>query len=129
MAVGRVDPASGSHGSGRSWLVLRELDEAAVSGLLASPSVGEALARADVGAFVFDGTSKSSFRAAAAAMEAVAMASKDQLPCVFVAAKDDLGMPTVRGLPGGYMQESDRCAAWCREVRVQCCIVPSHRSW
>lgn len=86
----------GSHGGARSWLVLRELDEAAMAGLLASPSASEALARADVGAFVFEGTSEASFGAAAAAMEAVAMASKDQLPCVFVAAKDDLGMPAVR---------------------------------
>ncbi len=50
----------------------------------------------DVGAFVFDCTSGASFEAASSVMEAVAMASGDVLPCVFVAAKDDLGMPAVR---------------------------------
>jgi len=50
------------------------------------------LARCDVAAFVFDASSSESFRAARVMMLAVSTAAGDTLPCVMVAAKDDLCM-------------------------------------
>eukprot|EP00798_Chlamydomonas_sp_ICE-L_P021336 gene21336-28272_t len=50
------------------------------------------LSRCDVAAFVFDSRSPSSFQAAADMMAAVSSAAGESLPCLLVAAKDDLGM-------------------------------------
>lgn len=76
-------PAGGAGSEGRrtghagverdSWamLVLREVSEREAGQLLQSPGAAEALAAADVAAFVFDSTSLASFRAAHQLMLAV----------------------------------------------------------
>ncbi len=46
-------------------------------------------------AFLFDSSSPGSFQSAAEMMAAVSTAAGDTLPCVLVAAKDDLGMAQV----------------------------------
>lgn len=60
-----------------------------------SPSCPSVLAATDFAVFVFDSTSLASFRTAHQLMLAVAQAAGDALPCVFLAAKDDLGMSQV----------------------------------
>ena len=60
--------------------------------------------------FVFDSTSLASFRTAHQLMLAVAQAAGDALPCVFLAAKDDLGMSQV-----GCRLRPD-----CASARVNC---------
>lgn len=62
---------------------------------LQSPSCAATLAGTDVAVFMFDSTSLASFRTAHQLMLAVAQAAGDALPCVFLAAKDDLGMSQV----------------------------------
>ncbi|KAK9829241.1 hypothetical protein WJX72_004718 [[Myrmecia] bisecta] len=88
MAVGQVERKEGPPAT----LIMRELDEAATSKLLNASNRAEQLAAADVAAFVFDSSDPASFRTAQRLILEVAAASGDSLPCVFVAAKDDLGM-------------------------------------
>lgn len=63
--------------------------------LAQSPNCGATLAGTDVAVFMFDSTSLASFRTAHQLLLAVAQAAGDVLPCVFLAAKDDLGMSQV----------------------------------
>jgi hypothetical protein len=60
-----------------------------------SPGGPAVLAATDFAVFVFDSTSLASFRTAHQLMLAVVQAAGDVLPCVFLAAKDDLGMSQV----------------------------------
>lgn len=62
-----------------------------------SPGCRAALAATDFAVFMFDSTSLASFRTAHQLMLATAQAAGDALPCVFLAAKDDLGMSQVGG--------------------------------
>lgn len=63
--------------------------------VLQSPSCRDVLAATDFAVFIFDSTSLASFRTGHQLMLAVAQAAGDALPCVFLAAKDDLGMSQV----------------------------------
>ena len=49
----------------------------------------------DVAAFVFDGSNIESFRAAQELLVKVALLAGDSIPCVLIAAKDDLGISMV----------------------------------
>lgn len=62
---------AGAEGDSVAVLVLREVSEREAGLLLQSPGAAEALAGADVAAFVFDSTSLASFRAAHQLMLAV----------------------------------------------------------
>ncbi|CAL8465634.1 g5170 [Coccomyxa elongata] len=75
-------------------LILREMDDAAAEALLATPAAPgpRALAAADAALFVFDSTDLGSLRAAMQLLHRTAAAAADALPCVLLAAKDDLGM-------------------------------------
>lgn len=77
-------------------LIAHEVGDRELERLLASPRAAEELGSCDVAAFAFDSTSPESFRGAHLAMMRVAEASGNALPCVFLAAKDDLAMPRVR---------------------------------
>ena len=74
---------------------MQECSEEAVSAMLESPTAAEQLAECDVAAFVFDSTDLHSFRAAHRLLIRIAEAAGNGLPCVLVAAKDDLGMDQV----------------------------------
>ena len=78
-------------------LILREVDEAVAEALLAAPAAPGpgALAAADVALFAFDSTDLGSLRAAMQLLHRTATAAADALPCVLLAAKDDLGMSPV----------------------------------
>jgi len=88
-------------------LVLQEVSEAVVAQVLTAAALTAAvgpplvagqhqavpeLHQADVAAFVFDSSSPDSFRAARALMEQVSTLAGATLPCVLVAAKDELVM-------------------------------------
>ena len=75
---------------------MREWDEGDAAALLESPAAGDALAAADVAAFVFDGSDAHSLRTAQRLLLRIATAAGDSLPCVLVATKDDAGMSRVR---------------------------------
>ena len=62
------------------------------------PDAAEALAGADAALFVFDSRSAPSLRAAVEQLLGAARAAQDRLPCLLLAAKDDLGMSPVRSL-------------------------------
>ena len=56
----------------------------------------------DVAAFVFDGSSSKSFQAAHQLLLKCAELAQDSLPCMLIAAKDELGISMVSSLwPGG----------------------------
>ena len=57
------------------------------------------LVACDVAAFVFDGSNLESFRAAHELLLKLAHLSDDSIPCVFIAAKDDLGISMVSIFP------------------------------
>lgn len=74
-------------------LILRELDAAEAERL---DSTGAAeLAACDLAVFVFDSTDAGSFGDAMRLLHRVTRAANDTLPCVLVAAKEDLGMAAV----------------------------------
>ena len=79
-------------------VVIRKSHKRSVS-CAQSPSCASVLAATDFAVFVFDSTSLASFRTAHQLMLAVAQAAGDALPCVFLAAKDDLGMSQVGMAP------------------------------
>jgi len=82
----------GPDGDSEAVLLLRELSEGAAAAMLKGDGAADTLAGADAAAFVFDSTSLASFRTAHQLMLAVTQTAGDVLPCIFVAAKDDLGM-------------------------------------
>lgn len=74
-------------------LVLREMQEAQIQSFEEDP---EALQDAcDVAAFVFDGSNIESFKAALDLLLKLAHLADDTIPCVLIAAKDDLGISMV----------------------------------
>lgn len=82
-----------ARGDKQAVLLLREISESSAAKLLRSSAAADvALAEADVAVFIFDCTSLTSWRTAHRLMLAVAQAAGDVLPCVLVAAKDDLGI-------------------------------------
>lgn len=93
-------------------LIAHEIGPKATEQLLARPSCGEELAGNDVAAFVFDSSSPESFREAHLTLMRVAEASGNSLPCVFLAAKDDLAMPHVSRLH--FMRREDVILIWLR---------------
>lgn len=74
-------------------LVLREMQEAQIQELELEPQ--GLLEACDVAAFVFDGSNIESFRAAQELLVKVALLAGDSIPCVLIAAKDDLGISMV----------------------------------
>lgn len=80
--------------------MLREVDDGAAEALLAAPAAPgpAALMAADLAVFVFDSTDVASLRAAMQLLQRAATAAGDALPCLLVAAKDDLGMAPVSHL-------------------------------
>ena len=64
--------------------------------MLESPAAAEHLAACDVAAVVFDSSELHSFHTAHRLLLRIAQAAGDTLPCVLIAAKDDLGMEPVR---------------------------------
>lgn len=74
-------------------LVLQEMQEQQVQQLEQNPTA--VLEPCDVAAFVFDGSSIESFKAAHELLLKVAQLAQDALPCVLIAAKDDLGISMV----------------------------------
>ncbi len=74
-------------------LVLREMQEAQIQSFEEDP---QALQDAcDVAAFVFDGSNIESFKAAQDLLLKLAQLADDTIPCVLIAAKDDLGISMV----------------------------------
>ncbi len=74
-------------------LVLREMQEAQIQSFEEDP---QALQDAcDVAAFVFDGSNIASFKAAQDLLLKLAQLADDTIPCVLIAAKDDLGISMV----------------------------------
>jgi len=74
-------------------LVLREMQEAQIQSFEEDP---QALQDAcDVAAFVFDGSNVESFKAAQDLLLKLARLADDTIPCVLIAAKDDLGISMV----------------------------------
>ncbi|BDA51482.1 mitochondrial Rho GTPase 2 [Coccomyxa sp. Obi] len=96
-AVVQTGAASGDPEGGgelEATLILREVDDAAAEALLSAPAAAgpSALAAADAALFVFDSTDLGSLRVAMQLLHRTAAAAADALPCVLLAAKDDLGM-------------------------------------
>ena len=78
---------------------MREWSEERTAELLESPAAAEQLAACDVAAIVFDSSDLHSFRTAHRLLLRIAQAAGDSLPCVLIAAKDDLGMDQVSAPP------------------------------
>lgn len=103
---------------------MREVDAAGLEDMLESPSCSDQLAATDVAAFVYDSSDAKSFQAAYQLLLRVATASGDALPCLFIAAKDDLVTGPVRyALPPQHQIEPGilRCG-----VLEALCMVPGH---
>ena len=73
--------------------MLREMQEQQMQELKKSPAAF--LESCDVAAFVFDGSSIESFKAAHQLLLQCADMAQDSLPCIMIAAKDDLGISMV----------------------------------
>jgi hypothetical protein len=78
-------------------LILRELDAAATE-RLADGGAATELAASDLAVFVFDSTDAGSLGEAMQMLHEVTCAAADTLPCVLVAAKENLGMSPVSHL-------------------------------
>ena len=74
-------------------LILKEMQEQQVQELEQNPAAFTE--SCDVAAFVFDGSSFESFQAAHELLLKCAQLAQDSLPCVLIAAKDDLGISMV----------------------------------
>lgn len=74
------------------WLLLQASSSATPS------DPGLDLSRADVAVFVFDAADPTSFEAAQKLLVGISDAAGNTLPCVLVAAKDDLGLSSVSAL-------------------------------
>ena len=81
-------------------LIAHKISESDLERLLSSSDAAAELASCDVAAFVFDSSSPESFRETHIAMMRAAEASGNSLPCMLIAAKDDLTMPPVRLIAG-----------------------------
>ncbi len=79
-------------------LIMREVGEGAAEDVLArtgnAPGAPD-LAEADAALFIFDCSNLNSLRTAMQLLHRTAAAAGDALPCVLLAAKDDLGMSPV----------------------------------
>ena len=76
-------------------LILSEQSAAEVKRLTAGSGAAE-LASCDLGVFLFDSSSLHSMTEALQLLLDVTLAANNSLPCVLLAAKDDLGMSQVR---------------------------------
>ena len=79
-------------------LVLREMQDHQVQQLQDKPAA--LMESSDVAAFVFDGSSSESFQAAHQLLLKCAELAQDSLPCVLIAAKDELGISMVSFFQG-----------------------------
>jgi len=82
---GAASAAAGMSTGGSAVLILEAVSEAQAHVLLESPTRADDLQRCDSAVFAFDGSKLESFRSAVEQMVAVASASGDTLPCLFVA--------------------------------------------
>ena len=74
-------------------LVLREMQEEQIQSFEEDPQALQD--ECDVAAFVFDGSNIESFKAAQDLLLKLAQLADDTIPCVLIAAKDDLGISMV----------------------------------
>ena len=81
-------------GDSRATLILSEQSTADTDRLTAGGGAAE-LASCDLGVFLFDCSSLRSMQEALHLLVAVTQAANNSLPCVLLAAKDDLGMSQV----------------------------------
>ena len=104
----------------QTWLQMSEVSIQAAQSLLASHSCAEQLGAYDVAAFVFDCSRLQSFQEARLLLESVATASGNTMPCVLVAAKDDLGMhpvsPCLACRQVALPNSSAHCCHWGSEL-------------
>ncbi|CAK0731768.1 hypothetical protein CVIRNUC_000040 [Coccomyxa viridis] len=100
--------AEGAAGDSRATLILSEQSAADTDRLTAGGGAAE-LASCDLGVFLFDCSSLRSMQEALHLLVAVTQAASNSLPCVLLAAKDDLGMS----------QDVEReCAAACASLAM-----------
>ncbi|KAL3136163.1 hypothetical protein ABBQ32_007179 [Trebouxia sp. C0010 RCD-2024] len=95
-------------------LILREMQELQLLELQRNPAAFTE--SCDVAAFVFDSSSVKSFRAAHQLLLLCAGLAQDTLPCMLIAAKDDLGIS---------MDIQDNCSKIAQDLRLP---VPMHVS-
>lgn len=89
-------------------LVLREMQEEQIQSFEEDPQALQD--ECDVAAFVFDGSNIESFKAAQDLLLKLAQLADDTIPCVLIAAKDDLGIS---------MDIQDECGRVAQELRMQ----------
>ena len=86
-------------------LILSEQSAADVERLTAGSGAAE-LSPCDLGVFLFDSSSLHSLTKALQLLLDVTLAANNSLPCVLIAAKDDLGMSQVRFRSSGFSRRT-----------------------